>query len=258
MGTHKSAVLSISCAAILAGLAAGCATKGSRSTPGNSTMAASESIEQISDVRRSLRAACGKLKDVNAGADDKAALMADAKDLTASAVENWGCYLEYWSGRAPAAYARHPAWDAATGELTAGMRQMLERIEAGDAAGAFKACGAACGKFVALNEQARVRRTSDLLFHFRKAAKPLAEPLAKGDLDAVSAKVAQLREIRDKAMIHPVGGTGTPPLKTQALEAFSSAVDAFGSAVQAADREQLSSTYGKMMAAMETAYDLFL
>lgn len=75
---------------------------------------------------------------------------------------------------------------------------------------------------------------------------------------AASAKVAQLRDIRDKALSDPGGGTGTVEQKRQVLEAFSSAVDAFTSAVKAADGKQLSLTYGKMMATMETAYDLFL
>ena len=138
------------------------------------------------------------------------------------------------------------------------MGEMLKRIKVDDAVNAFKACGSACSKFVTLNEHAGVRRTSDVLFHFRKTAKPLAEPLAKGDLNAVSTKVPQLRGIRDKALTDPAGGTGTTTQKTQALEAFSAAVDAFGSAVQTGDREQVSLTYGKMMATMEKAYDLFL
>ena len=117
---------------------------------------------------------------------------------------------------------------------------------------------AACGKFVALNEQARVRRTSDVLFSFRKAAKPLAEPVAKGNLDAVSAKVRQLTEIRDKAMTEPVGGTGAAEQKAQALKAFSEAVDVFASAVRNSDEEALEAPYRAMMSAMEAAYDLFL
>ena len=221
MRTLRSVVLSMGCAAILAGLTAGCTMKGDAQS--GERIAARESIEQISEVRRSLRAACGKLKDVNADAADKAALMTEARDLMASTVENWGCYLEYWDGRTPTDYVEHPDWSVATRELTAGMAEMLTRIEENDAANAFKACGSACGKFVTLNEQAGVRRTSDTLFHFRKAAKPLAEPVAKGNVDAVSAKVAQLREIRDKVMTEPVGGTGTPAQKANALEAFSAA-----------------------------------
>ncbi len=256
MRTLRTVVLSVSCAAALAGFTAGCAMKGVARS--GETTPARESIEQISEVRRALRAACGKLKDVNADAADKAALMADAKDLTASAVENWICYLESWGEQAPTAYARHPNWAAATGELTSGMGEMLKRIEADDAENAFKACGAACGKFVTLNEQAGVRRTSDVLFHFRKAAKPLAEPLAKGDVNALSAKMAQLREIRDRALTDPVGGTGTVVQKAQALQAFSDAVDAFLFAVESREGKRLAKTYGGMMSAMEKAYDLFL
>jgi len=123
---------------------------------------------------------------------------------------------------------------------------------------AFKACGSTCGKFVALNEQAGVRRTSDVLFRFRKAAKPLAEPIAKEDLEGVSLKMPQLAGIPDKAMIEPVGGMGTAQQKARALKAFSEAVDVFVSAVRSADKEALKALYPEMMSAMEAAYDLFL
>jgi outer membrane murein-binding lipoprotein Lpp len=213
---------------------------------------------QISHVRRLLRAACERLKAVNAGAPNSAELMVQAKDLTVSAVQKWEQFLNACDGRAPSDYGEHPNWDAATRGLASGMAEMLKRIEESDAANAFETCGATCGKFVVLNEQARVRCTSDVLFHFRKAAKPLAEPVAKGNLDAVLAKVGQLTEIRDKAMIEPVGGTGTPAQKAQALEAFSQSVDAFAATVTRGDRAALDAQYRKMMSAMEKAYDLFL
>ncbi len=39
-------------------------------------------IEQVSHVRRLLRAACGNLKEVNTGAPNEATLMAQTKDST--------------------------------------------------------------------------------------------------------------------------------------------------------------------------------
>jgi hypothetical protein len=255
VGKRPTGFFVLSAVAVIGVIAclASCSTTHPKSQP-----AEAAGIEDVSHVRRLLRAACGKLKDVNAGAANKAALMTEAKDLTASAAENWGCFLDYWGGRAPSDYVKHPDWDAATRELANGMADMLKRIEEDAAANAFNACGAACGKFVALNEQAGVRRTSDVLFSFRKAAKPLVEPVVKGDLDTVSAKVAQLREIRDKAMTDPVGGTGTSVQKAQALKAFSEAVDVFASAVRSGDKETLEALYWDMVSAMETAYDLFL
>jgi hypothetical protein len=97
-----------------------------------------------------------------------------------------------------------------------------------------------------------------VLFSSRKAAKPLAEPVAKGDLNAISAKAAQLAEIRDKAMIEPVGGTGTAEQKAQTLKAFAEAVDAFASIAAQGDRAMLDAQYRTMMLTMEAAYDLFL
>jgi hypothetical protein len=217
-----------------------------------------DAIEQVSQVRRLLRAACGRLKAINEGAVDRAARMAEARGDTTDALERWNGFLQGCSGSAPQAYAAHPQWVAATGEISKGIGEMLKQIEQDNPDRAFKACGAVCGKFVALNEQAGVRRTSDVLFSFRKAAKPLAEPVATGDLDTVSVKVAQLTEIREKAKMEPVGGTGTAEQKAQALKAFSDAVDAFASSVARGDKAMLDIQYRTMMSAMETAYDLFL
>lgn len=252
--TGRSTCGLLLCIAVIT-LLAGCAAPASKDTSAADRL---QGIEQVSHVRRLLRSACGRLKVVNAGAEGREALMASAKDETAAGLAEWDRFLQEHGSAAPRAYAGHPDWRRAADELSAGMSEMLKAVEQNDAQAAFNTCGRACGKFVVLNEQAGVRRTSDVLFHFRKAAKPLTEPLAKGDLNVVSTKVPQLREIRDKAMGEPVGGTGTAAQKTQALEAFSAAVDAFGSAVQAGDREQISLAYGKMMAAMEKAYDLFL
>jgi hypothetical protein len=240
---------------VIAACLAGCIAPQSG---GTLAPAETDAIAQVSYVRRLLRAACGRLKAVNEGAADHAALMTGAGSDTADALERWKGFLQGCSGRAPQAYAAHPQWVAATAEISEGIAEMLKQIEQDNPDMAFKACGAACGKFVALNEQARVRRTSDVLFSFRKAAKPLAEPVAKGDLDAVSAKVRQLTEIRDKAMIEPVGGTGAAEQKAQALKAFSEAVDVFASAVRSSDKEALEAPYRAMMSVMEAAYDLFL
>jgi hypothetical protein len=231
----------------------GCSTTHPKGQP-----AKAGAIEEVSRVRRLLRAACGRLKAVNEGAADRATQMAEAGSETAGALELWRGFLEGCAGRPPQAYASHPQWVAATAEISNGIAEMLKQVEQDNPDMAFKACGAACGKFVALNEQAGVRRTSDVLFSFRKAAKPLAEPVAKGNLEAVSAKVRQLTEIRDKAMMEPVGGTGTAEQKAQALKAFSEAVDAFASIAAQGDRAMLDAQYRAMMSAMERAYDLFL
>jgi len=243
------------CVSVIAACLAGCVAPQSG---GASALTETDAIGHISHVRRLLRAACGRLKAVNEGAADHAALMTGAGSDTADALERWKGFLQGCSGSAPQAYAAHPRWVAATAEISEGIAEMLKQIEQDNPDMAFKACGAACGKFVALNEQARVRRTSDVLFSFRKAAKPLAEPVAKGNLDAVSAKVRQLTEIRDKAMTEPVGGTGAAEQKAQALKAFSEAVDVFASAVRNSDEEALEAPYRAMMSAMEAAYDLFL
>lgn len=222
------------------------------------TRAEAGGVEQVSQVRRLLRAACGRLKAVNEGAANRATQMAEAGSDTASALERWNGFLEGCAGRASQAYASHPHWLAATAEISDGIAEMLKQVEQDNSDMAFKACGAACGKFVTLNELAGVRRTSDVLFLFRKAAKPLAQSVGKNDLEAIRPVLGTLLQLRDRALTDPVGGTGSPAQKGEALKVFSEAVSAFATAARADDQERLAARYGKMMSAMEAAYDLYL
>jgi hypothetical protein len=222
------------------------------------TPAEADAIGQVSRVRRLLRTACSRLKAANEGAANRAAQMAEAGSDTADALERWNGFIKGSAGRAPRVYASHPQWVAATAEISDGITEMLRQVEKDNPGMAFKACGATCGKFVVLNEQAGVRRTSDVLFHFRKAATPLALPAAKGDVAAVAPVVGTLLKLRDRSLTDPVGGVGTPAQRDGALRAFSAAVDAFAAAVNGNESGGLAELYGGMMACMESAYDLYL
>lgn len=213
-------------------------------------------VEEIAAVRRTLRSACGKLRSVGAAQAQKAALE-KAREETDSALAGWSCLIQSWTD-VPEAYARHPDWRGATAEITAGITEMLRQAEADKAPEAFQACGRTCGLFVKLDEAAGIRRTSDVLFQFRQAAKPLAEHVQPRNVGPLCDADGRLRELRDLALTDPVGGTGTPQEQRAALKRFSEAVDAFLKAAADDSATDLPARYQAMMQAMEQAYDLFL
>lgn len=216
------------------------------------------SISEISKIRRVLRSACGKLRLVNAGADNKESILEQAQKETASALSLWQELGKKYEGNAPSEYSKHPDWKAAFEEIQSGIKKMHEDIIAKTPDVAFKTCGQTCGKFVELNSGAQIRRTSDILFKFRKTAKPL-EPIIKNqEIDKVLSALPEIEKIRNEAMKDPVGGTGTLQEKKNALDDFSEKVDDFCQAVRNKNIDVILDKYALMMSAMEKAYDLFL
>jgi hypothetical protein len=213
---------------------------------------------RVCEVRRLLRSACGELRAVAAGQGNADAQMDKARRETEEAMAKWQSIESAHQREAPAAYRSHPDWHRAANEITLGIEEMRAEIVAGQAPLAFKTCGSTCGKFVELNEQASIRRTSDILFHFRKAAKPLAEAVKAGDLARLKEALGALQRLRDDALSGPIGGTATSEQKQQAMDEFSAAVDGFVYSIQAGQTGDLATRYDIMMKAMERAYDLFL
>ncbi len=234
----------------------GCGGAGQAVRMGDRALADAE-LARVSEVRHLLRSACGKLRAAT-NAPDAAALLTEAKNQTQEALARWRRFREAYSSGAPTVYAAHEHWDSAAYNIETGIQEMLDQAVAKHPLEAFQACGRTCGKFVEMNEKAGLRRTSDILFNFRKAARPLAEPAKAGSVAPLREALPRLVELRDNALIDPVGGAGTSQEKSQALASFSAAVDAFAQAVRNNDSAELAKRHEAMMKAMEQAYDLFL
>lgn len=242
-----STLLTLGCALAMIG----CAT----ATPIGATVP--EDIERVAQVRRQLRAACGQLRQAGDDAKAKSTLLGEAADTTRLALIGWQQIRKDTPSSPPPAYAAHPQWDQASAEIEKGIVQMLALAEQSQPVESFQACGQTCGLFVKLNTQAGVRRTSDVLFHFRKAAKPLAQPAKSGERAPLAQALPALLELRHRAMVDPIGGVASAETQQLALQAFSNAVDHFAAAVQ--DRQMdVANAYAAMMRAMEKAYDAYL
>ncbi len=235
---------------------AGCAAKPTQKPVASGS--SDNAQARVSEVRRILRSACGKLKSINAGAQNSDDLLAKAQAETERTLSLWVAFLKGYGNAAPGAYASHPDWPSATRQISSGIREMRDQINAKAPAHAFKACGRTCGRFVALNEAAKIRRTSDMLFRFRKAAKPLAQQCISGKTSQVNAAIPTLLKLRDEALTAPRGGIGTSDKKKEALRVFSYSVDLFTEACRANNARDLPGLYKEMMKSMEKAYDLFL
>ena len=215
-------------------------------------------LSRVSEVRRLLRSACGKLRTAVADATQSEVLLTAAADETDGALTLWREFIREHADMSPAAYTAHENWDRDAYDIEQGILKMLEETTAKRPTEAFQTCGHTCGKFVEMNEKAGIRRTSDVLFQFRKVAKPLAEPAKAGTLVPLSEALPRLLKLRDDALTDPVGGTGTLEQKRLALVSFSADVDAFAKAVRNDGTGQVADLYDTMMKAMEQAYDLFL
>jgi len=235
----------------------GCSTSDQTVRVNGSGVKLDAELARVSEVRRLLRSACNKLRAA-AKAQDSIALLSEAEIQTEEALTKWRSFHETYSDSAPLTYAAHKDWSSAAHDIETGIHDMLDKIVAKHAAEAFKSCGQACGKFVEMNAVAGLRRTSDVLFRFRKAAKPLAEVLISGNIARLKQASDELRKLRDDAMHEPVGGTGTAEEKRQAMITYSVAVDEFLQAVQKENVNEVAQSYDRMMKAMELTYDIFL
>lgn len=224
----------------------------------NSAVTAAEDISRVSEIRRLLRSACKELKMASENPEYADTLLTGSAERTGQTLDLWRDFRLQHSEKPPEGFAAHASWDSAAQEIENGIREMLNLTNARQAGSALKACGRTCGLFVNLNTKAGIRRTSDILFQFRKTARPLADALESGTLLQVKDALPSLLKMRDDALTDPVGGIGSPEEKSQALTAFSDAVDAFFQSMQQNDTYHAASRYEAMMKALEWTYDLFL
>jgi len=224
----------------------------------NTAKTAAEDMSRVSEIRRLLRSACKELKMATENPENADTILTSSAEKTAQTLDRWRDFRLQHSAKPPEVLAAHASWDSAVQEIENGIREMLNLTNARQVGSALKACGRTCSLFVDLNTKAGVRRTSDILFQFRRIAKPLADAIKSGTLLQVKDALPRLLKMRDDALTDPVGGIGSPEEKSQSLTAFSAAVDAFVQSMQQNDTDDAASCYEAMMKALERTYDLFL
>jgi hypothetical protein len=212
----------------------------------------------ISHVRRTLRGACDKLKAIDGKAEYRSVLLQESAAESRQALLLWQEFRKSHSENAPPVYNQNPDWSRSADEIEQTIQQMISANLDGDSKKAFTSCGQTCRNFIAMNEKAGIELTNDILFQFRKDAKLLMPAIQENDSAKIDAVVKALLNLKDRALVNPVDGTGAPVKNQQALQTFSETVSALAASIQSADRNMLSDRYSKMMSAMETAYDLYL
>ncbi|MBI5593730.1 MAG: hypothetical protein HY881_25030 [Deltaproteobacteria bacterium] len=219
---------------------------------------ADNGLSGISQVRRTLRAACNKLKTIDSQVESRAILLQESVAESRQALILWQEFRKSYPESAPAVYGQNSNWSRSADDIEQTIQQMIAANLNGDAKKAFSSCGETCQKFVVMNEQAGIELTTDILFQFRKTAKLLMATLRENDSAKIDPIVKTLLSLRDRALADPVDGTGAPVKSQQALKAFSGALDAFAASIQSADKNMLSHRYATMMSEMEATYDLYL
>lgn len=223
-----------------------------------SIRSADNDLAGISQVRRALRAACNKLKTINSQEESREVLLQESAAESRQALILWQVFRKSYPESAPAVYGQNTNWSRSADDVEQTIQKMIAANLNGDAKKAFSSCGETCQKFVAMNEQAGIELTTDILFQFRKTAKLLMATLRENDSAKSDPIVKTLLSLRNQALVDPVEGTGAPVKNQQALKAFSGAVDAFAASIQSADKNVLSHRYATMLSEMEAAYDLYL
>lgn len=217
-------------------------------------------MSEISQVRKMLRTACAKIKKADAKPEDADNLLHGAEGETRRALEQWQTFYKGYIAVAPSGYDKHPSWYSAAEEIKESIRKMAQSEKDKDAKTALAGCGQTCQKFVKMNEMAGIELIADILFQFRKAAKPLLTTIRESDSIEMTPAVQALLSIKYQAMEHEhaVGDTDNSVSKKDALTNFAKSVDAFAVSADMDNRVATFAQYQKMMSLLEVAYDVYL
>lgn len=249
LGSQRLAISLIVVQMMIASIAFGVTTKENSEADG---------LAEISQVRRTLRSACAKIKMIEAQANNTDDLLHEADAEIARALADWRTFHTKQEKGAPLAYATHPAWRETAKAIETKMQQMALATANRDAKTAFSSCGQACGLFVEMNEKAGIELSTDVLFRFRKTAKTMLDPAGGGRIVIAEPAVRKLLDLKEKVLVQPLDGSGMPVLEADALTRFSQAVDAFALAARETENTAIDVRYREMMSSMEAAYDRYL
>lgn len=215
-------------------------------------------FSEISQVRKMLRTACAKIKKADAKPEDADNLLHGAEVETRRALEQWQTFYQGYPAVAPSGYAKHPSWYSAAKEIKESIRKMAQSEKDKDAKTALASCGQTCQKFVKMNEMAGIELTADILFQFRKAAKPLLTTIQESDSIETTPAVQTLLSLKNQAMDHAVDDTDSSVSKKNALSRFAKSADAFAVSADMDNRVAIIAQYQEMMSLLEVAYDFYL
>ena len=214
-----------------------------------------QELAEMFQVRKMVRTACAKIKKIPSNPAKAENLLHEAAMETDRALVYWKNFTARYGTTVPSDYKNHPDWNGAVKNIE---KSIFEMKRAKDAKTALTFCGRTCANFMALNEKAGIVMTADILFKFRKAAKPLLKPVKTKNFAAIMPSADALTTLRERALALSVSEKSASAPGIGDLNRFSDALDAFIHAAHAKNAESIDARYQTMMSSMEKAYDRFL
>lgn len=167
--------------------------------------------EHVVQARRVMRQYCGIAQTLAGPAPADPASQARALQLLRETRARWEEIMQAYAGAPPLEYARDKDFAGRLRDIANAMGDMERALEAGAARHSSRACGYACGLFVALHEDNGLEYPLDKLYHLRREIRTAQGLLAAKGLDGVRTRLSRLLAAREAAMVvSPVGGAQDP------------------------------------------------
>jgi hypothetical protein len=204
----------------------------------------SEFDDAVAQGRRVMRRYCAITQEVMAGRKgdtSQSQQQADALEALRETRVRWAAVQKDYAEHPPAEYARDKDFAGRLQDIADAMEEMERALTAGQARRSFRACGFACGLFVAMHEDNGLEYPLDKLFHLRKEIKSTQALLAAQGVRAVRGRMVGLLARRDAvvaAPAHSASGIAGRDEYGQAVRDLSRALDdlAFAAAGEDASR----------------------
>lgn len=213
----------------------------------------------VLECRRHMRQYCAASLQLAIHEDAK--LAAEATSQLAQAMKQWEQVRSRYATAPPAEYARDARFADRLAEVADAFTTMQDHLAAKRYGKSAQACGHACGLFVAMHEENGLTYASDRLFHLRRIAKTIVASGKAGGADAVKKLLPELLNQRNRAVSAscPAGGdTQRCAEYKAALHSLSQLVDELALATANDDHDLMHQCLGKLLPAINKAYDLGL
>lgn len=217
--------------------------------------------EQVVQARRVMRQYCGIAQTLAGSAQADPASQARALQLLRETRARWDEIMRTYAGSPPGEYAKDKDFSGRLRDIANAMADMERALEAGAARHSSRACGYACGLFVALHEDNSLEYPLDKLYHLRREIRTAQGLLAAKGIDGVRTRLSRLLAARDAAMAaSPVGG-GQDPRSDEyesALRDLSRSLDDVARAAAGGDTDGTATALASATRLANHAYGLAL
>lgn len=217
--------------------------------------------EHVVQARRVMRQYCGIAQTLAGSAEADPASQARALLLLRETRARWDEIMRIYARSPPAEYARDKDFSGRLHDIANAMADMERALEAGAARHSSRACGYACGLFVALHEDNGLEYPLDKLYHLRREIRTAQGLLAARGLDGVRTRLTRLLAARDAAMVASPSGGGQDPRGDQyesALRELSRSVDDVARAAAGGDADGTATSLANATRLANQAYGLAL